>query len=462
MRALHLVSVPLAWACLTFGCARNPAQQLDGGADLSVVGPDGGGPDGATGRDMTGAPSPDLAPPACGSDPWITFGHDSARSSATDACISGPLITGWRYVPGGANNVFHAIAASDAAYLQYRTPNPPYLGTTAVDRVSPGGTQVWSFATSTDTNMGNWPALALGAVILNDDGLYVLDRDTGALMASSGVDWWGQIAPDAARLYAVNNAHIDGPDLLVGAFDASASGIWTQYNSTSTHCRIDAADLDGAIALDGGNLFQAARYVAGSGVTLDFDSGVYAFDAATGSGLWSQATTPRSALSAGAGQVYLVEDPNLLVARAQSDGQVVWWVPVTGVGPQAPVLAAGLVIVGTFSGVAAFDAASGGPRWSASLSGGAAGSTYTQSFSGGCAGPLSEGGAVRTTLAAALGSNTLVVTAGDGIHILSLDDGSERWSGAVDQAVGAVHDPILVGNTVYVIDSGGLLSLTSP
>src|SRR5260370_27459132 len=138
MRALYLMSLLVACAGLTSGCASaNSGRDPDGGNDLGAGGPDGGGPDFATGRDMTGALSPDLSPPACGSDPWITFGHDSARTSATDACINGPLTTAWRYVPGGANSVFHAIAASDAVYLQYRTPNSPYLGTTAVDRVAP-------------------------------------------------------------------------------------------------------------------------------------------------------------------------------------------------------------------------------------------------------------------------------------------------------------------------------------
>jgi hypothetical protein len=66
--------------------------------------------------------------------------------------------------------------------------------------------------------------------------------------------------------------------------------------------------------------------------------------------------------------------------------------------------------------------------------------------------------AVLTTIAAALGSGTLVVTASDGIHVVKLS-GEEVVKGAVDKAVGSVRNPVIVGNRVYVIDSSGLLAL---
>jgi outer membrane protein assembly factor BamB len=59
-------------------------------------------------------------------------------------------------------------------------------------------------------------------------------------------------------------------------------------------------------------------------------------------------------------------------------------------------------------------------------------------------------------MAAAMGSKTLVVTSGDRLVVLSLDDGAERWSGSIG---GSVERPIVVGRTVYVASDGALVRL---
>lgn len=168
---------------------------------------------------------------------------------------------------------------------------------------------------------------------------------------------------------------------------------------------------------------------------------------------WSTPTTPASAISAGDGFVYLVEAGNV-VARKQSDGSIAWSSPAAGAGAQAPVLANHLVIVATPTNVVAFDAMSGAPAWKTPITGAAA-QPYVRQISNGCAGLQTLGGASITTLAAAVPSATLVVTASDGVHVLSLTDGSEKWTGKIPGAKSPVHDPVLVGKTVYVIDSAG-------
>ncbi len=87
-------------------------------------------------------------------------------------------------------------------------------------------------------------------------------------------------------------------------------------------------------------------------------------------------------------------------------------------------------------------------------------------FSGGCvAGSGQWSGSefgtpvATTTLAAAAGSGTLVVTAVDGVHVLSLAAGTDTWHGMPAQAMGQIKNPVIVGHTVYAIDGGGLLSL---
>jgi hypothetical protein len=57
-------------------------------------------------------------------------------------------------------------------------------------------------------------------------------------------------------------------------------------------------------------------------------------------------------------------------------------------------------------------------------------------------------------MAAAMKTNTLVVTAADGIHTLSLSDGKELWKGVPAQAIGRLREPIIVGSRVYVVDNG--------
>jgi hypothetical protein len=410
------------------------------------------------GSDVTTEGGGDTAPP-CGTDPWLTYGHDGRRTSATDGCIGGALTTLWRYVPTPAagkvaKRVFNAIAQTDAIYFTWAQNNAAYLGTTSLDRVSKDGARVWNFDSGTDSNFGHWPILALGSVILNDDGVYYLDPAKGTKTTSTGVDFWGEMATDGTRLYLVNDAHVDGPEVFVGAYDGTGKKIWTQ--NVYGKCRIDANELNDGLALDSGVVFYAARYVTGTGVTLPFESGVFAFDAAAGTPKWSKTTKPMSMISAGNGRVYLVEDTKL-VARGQADGAIAWELPLAGAGTQAPVLAGGLVIVGTSAGVVAVDEKAGTIKWTAPMSGAAA-PAPSITFSGGCAGNVAETYGGVTTIAAALGSGTLVVTASDGIHVVKLT-GEEVVKAAVDKAVGPVKNPVIIGDRVYVVDSAGLVAL---
>jgi hypothetical protein len=308
-------------------------------------------------------------------------------------------------------------------------------------------------------DLANWLTLWSGHVVVNDDGLYFLDPSSGVHQLDDGVDNWGATAPGDQRLYANNTSHIDGAEIYVGAYDDQAKQLWAK--NTYGQCRIDAADGTGGIAIEGGVLFYAPRYAAGQNVVLGFSSGVYAFDGASGADKWFQPTTPASTISVGGGRVYLVEGDNgatKLVARNQSDGAVAWSADVSGASAQAPVLALGKVITASASGVVAFDAASGQSAWTANVQG-AAVALGTLTFSGGCAGNVPQSIHPQTSMAAALGSSTIVVAAFDGLHVLSIADGSEAWKGAVPQASGLARNPVLVGKRVFVTDATGLVAL---
>jgi outer membrane protein assembly factor BamB len=472
--ALLAICVALA-AC---GSSQS-APSDDGGTDAttgqdsqledSIAGSDSSGPtcDGSCPADArphdSAADSP--SPPMCGTGGWLTYGHDGARTFASDACINGPLTRQWTYAPAAPtgrtlNAVQHALATSDGIYLDWAASDGAYIGTTAADRLSLAGARVWTFDSGSDANMGNWASLSepvtvdgglVQTLVVQDDGFYFLDLSTGKVRATTGVDWWGQSIPDpSGGVWFVDTSKSDGPGLFVGQIDRSAKTLW-QQNKQGTMCGDSLTDQMGGIALDGGVLFYAALYVAGGTVQPTFKSGLYAFDAATGAPKWNVASTPASVISAGNGLVYGIEG-GALVARSQKDGSSKWSKPLAGAGAQAPVLANSLVIVADAAGVSAFDATTGSPAWSTPVTGAAA-AAYQGTITNGCSGSQNEGAAVATSLAAAVPSGTLVVTASDGIHVLSLATGQDKWHGAVPGATNAVHDPVLVGDMVYVVDS---------
>jgi outer membrane protein assembly factor BamB len=147
---------------------------------------------------------------------------------------------------------------------------------------------------------------------------------------------------------------------------------------------------------------------------------------------------------------------------------VVWSATITNPGEQAPVIANGLVIVGTAQGVEAYNATTGAKSWSSAVLNGVATHWYPGSQGGTCGYvqiPTAYG--ATTTIAAALGSRTLVVTANDGIHILALGTGADVWHGRPAGVPGIVSNPVIVndparGAIIYVEDYGKLYALAPP
>ena len=416
----------------------------DGGTDAQQVG------DAAT-KDVAVE-----AGPQCGTSGWLTYGHDAARTFASDGCVKGPLAPAWTYTPTPKTNktvnaVYHVLAATDAVYLQWAGSDDPYIGTTALDGISTTGTRTWTYDSGSDANMGNWASVSGANVILDDDGMYWVSTKDGTSTVTTGVDWWGQtIADGAGGAWFVTTSKSDGPGLFVGEIDATAKVTWSQ-NKQGTNCGDSLGDKMGGIALDGSTLFYAPQYSTGGSVQPTFKSGLYAFDAKAGTPKWNVATTPSSTISAGNGLVYLIES-GAIVARKQTDGSVAWTQPLAGAGAQAPIVAGSIVLAASATAVASFDAKTGAPGWSTPITGAAA-QAYSVVITNGCGGSQNLGAAIATTMAAAIPSGTLVVTASDGVHVLSLANGQDTWNGKIAGAKNTVHDPVIVGKTVYVVDS---------
>jgi hypothetical protein len=389
-------------------------------------------------------------------DDWITYGHDGHRTSASQASLNGPLTVSWRYAPPSPVTnpytvVFDALAAADGVYLQWGSTGTFFgFGTgTNVSRVSPAGAKVWANTSwGADYNIGHWGSIYGTKFVYQDDGLGYLDLATGARPFNTSVDWWGETLPDSTGLYVSQNWHVDGPQTFVGSLSATGSSRWKTNLYGAAKADIGVWDPSGGLALNNGVLFFDPVY-SGSLVPPN-PKGVFAFTASSGALVKFVATTPNSHISADATKVYLVETgATTLVARAQSDLHVVWTYTIPYAGPQAPLLANNLVIVGTSTDVEAFDAATGARVWrSAPLSGL---TTYSS-------------GSTTTYLAAALGSGTLICTTSTGIHILSLLNGTELWKGATAGASGTPHDPVIVndpvnGPVLYVVDGTGVIAL---
>jgi hypothetical protein len=434
----------------------------------------GGGGSGTTsGSSSTSAGTGGQAP-GCGTDAWVTYGHDASRTGASDGCVEGPLTLLWGYSPAPpdgkmVNQLFHPLATKDQVYLHWSATAPPYTGTTAADRVTLDGTRVWTWDSGTDTDYGDWASLWKSVLAVQSDGLYYLDQTDGHSVAGTGVDWWGQSIPTDTNLLLANTSKSDGPGLFVAAMDDMAHVVWKQ-NEQGTMCGQGFTDQTGGIALDGSTLFYAPLYASGSSQMPAFASGLYAFDNGNmGKALWNVATTPASAVSAGGGLVFLGESQGgsaKLVARKQSDGSIAWSADVMGgLGVQAPLLAGGKVIVASNAGsVLAFDAKSGNPAWTAMVSGAAAYPNSTP-ISNGCSGLQPAQNLPTTTMAAALGSGTLIVVSNTQVSVLSLANGAVAWQGTPMGVTGyALVNPVVVGDRVYVVEKastggGRLLAL---
>lgn len=423
----------LASVVALLGCRRETAPHPTPVASASGEAPEASAPPEAP-------PAIASAPPAplhCVTDGWTTYGHDAGRTGASPGCAVGPYRVSWSWVAEGTRErearAHHVIADAHDVYVVGVKGSSP-----VAYKLDVHGKLVWQHDTRADIMRSQWPTLALGSLVVNDDGFYLLSPETGKNRHDRGLDTWGQSLASGGRWYLTNTWHVEGPGVFVGGFDHEGRTLWkaNKYGSVKE----DVMDDIGAIALDRGTLVHAANYKFGQ------MSGVFAFDAATGAPRWSRSTMPIGDLATSGGRVYSLEKEARgkearLVARSLDRGETSWQVAVPAVRGAAPVLASHRVLVDRGeAGVFAFDQATGVEAWHAS------------------AGKRSDKVPLATTLAAATGSDTVVVTSSDGLAILSLVDGETRWAQPIE-GVTDVHSPVLVGKRLYVMAGPAVVAL---
>ena len=390
-------------------------------------------------RSPAASPGNGASPPArsCADEGWTTYGHDSARTSASGGCLFAPLRSAWSFSPhrvkGTASHATRAVVAGDAVYVDGGIGPTPTLW--RLDTAT--GAIVWTYVTMADATRDGWPTLAGAKVMLVDDGVYSIDAATGRGHRGE-LDAWGESLIAGDRLYAENDRYWDGYGLYVSAFDLDARLLWRRdYDAL---VRFFTAPDVGGVAMSGGVLVHAAQHGALHSTALS------AFDAATGERAWKAAVSPQSSPSIADGRVFGIEHwkgeaSDRLVARTLSDGAPVWSHELPNARGPAPLLAAGLVVVHARGGVLAFERASGAQVWSVPLPR--------------TAQPVQS----STTMAAALGSGTLAVVSGSQVHLLRLDDGSETWAAEVAPHARRVEGPVVAGGALYLVADGSLLRL---
>jgi outer membrane protein assembly factor BamB len=378
---------------------------------------------------------PVAAPPTCVDDGWTTYGHDRARTSATEGCLFAPLRPSWSFSPhwvkGTPSHATRAVVASDAVYVTGGIGPTPTVWRLDAKTGAIG----WTYITMADATRDGWPTLAGTKVMLVDDGVYSIDAATGRGHRGE-LDAWGESLTDGEHLFAENDQYWDGYGLYLSAFDLEAKLLWRRDYDALVHF-FTAPDV-GGLAMDGGRLVHAAQHGALHSTALT------SYDATSGERVWKAAVSPESSPSIADGQVFGIEHwkgeaIDRLVARTLSHGVLVWSHELPNARGPAPLLAAGLVVVHAGNGVFAFERATGAAVWSAPLP------------------RTAQAVQSATTLAAATGSGTLAIVSRSAVHLLQLADGRETWSAEVATHAKRVEGPVIAGGALYVVADGALL-----
>src|SRR5579885_2735333 len=158
---------------------------------------------------------------ACNERPMPSAPASARASDAEPSSVEGPLTVAWRFTRKGGcgyrsrvGRVLGVVAEEGAIFAALDCGHAP-----AVMRITPAGEPMWTFSRA-DEGRGHWPALAEGSVVYADDGLYVIDRETGKFRMHD-LDVWGEPIPLGETILVDNGYQLDGYGPFLGAVDAS-------------------------------------------------------------------------------------------------------------------------------------------------------------------------------------------------------------------------------------------------
>lgn len=399
-------------------------------------------------------------PPRCDSTGWTHENGDAARTSSSDGCIKGTLTKLWTSDLGTQGESIQSRIVGDTdqvfgmGYPGFPCPNGRGGSTDMLGVSTVTGKKTWAYCNGADYNAGHNPTLVDPTVLGIGTGKILYDIDDCFCMfpadgksatwnpgGITGFDTWGQSATNGKQIFHVNEFQVDSSPPYVVATTITGGTVWSHQFFEAA--RNVSPNNQVRFALDQDNLYLATNF---SGVPAS--SGIRAYNETTGAQLWFQHIFPASDVSTQNGKVFLWEHLTLggeaigkvhLVARDTKTGNIVWQsMPETFVGYiSSSVLARDLVIDrdGVSGGIVARHQGDGTIAWKSAV-------LIPPSFD-------------AHAMAAALGSNTLVVAPYDNnIYILDLATGTTLSKQNIGFGGG---DPVIIGNRLYV-KFGGIVA----
>jgi len=275
---------------------------------------------------------------------------------------------------------------------------------------------------------GGVPSNNLGHLVLNDQLRKVWSADAGTGSSSSG-------RLSAVPLVADGKVFTLDAGGTVSAFSSTGGGrLWTASVKPANEKAREG--FGGGLALDGGRLYATTGY----GTVVGIDQG-------NGAILWTKPIGKpiRSSPTASGGKIYFVSTDNMLHALSSSDGEQLWTArglpqPATLLSNVSPAVSGGVVVAPFPAGdIAAYEAGSGKPAWTDSLT--RSSETSAAGILGDPARPVIDRGVV------------FAVSHGGKMIASSESTGERLWS----RNLASTQMPWVAGDTVYVVDLGGKL-----
>ena len=308
----------------------------------------------------------------------VAYQQDPGHTGvASEPGLDPPFVRRWSADLGGETS--YAVVADGRVFAVVRNPSSGSYGTRVVALDPAAGGRLWERQL---THTYYWAGIAYGAGTLV---VVTYDGEVSALDPATGTPRWSKDLGDSFSSEPTvegNTVYVDADGQLVALDVASGAQRWASPTAGGGHSAPSVSggrvhvgfscDVYAFATSNGAQQWRHNEGCSGSGgkTTVAAGGRLYArdsgdpttvFDAASGQRV---GTLPSrlAAVAAGDTLFYVRHTDGALVAASASTLQVGWTRP--GSFTTAPLLLNDSVIVGTSSGLAAFDRVTGAERWS--------------------------------------------------------------------------------------------------